>query len=103
MTITQKKISEKETAFLDEILNFEFYNLEHPGNTLQFSFGPSNNIKNYHFEHGKRYKYSRRIVNHIESKGPANWTLRPDGSGNLNAVKEGNVSRFQCKIIFSED
>jgi hypothetical protein len=97
-----KKISDKEQAWLDEEVTFEFYNIEEPGSDLQFSFGPANNIKNYHLKHGQRYKYPRRVVNHIESKGPGNWALRPDGQGGTNAVKEGIKPRFQCKIIFDQ-
>lgn len=101
MTTTVKKISEKEQAFLDEELEFEFFNIEEPGLQHEFSYGPTNNIKHYKLQHGHRYKLPRRVINHIESKGPSNWTLRPDGSGNMHTVKEGNKPRFQCKIIFS--
>lgn len=101
-TVATKKISDKEQAWLDEEVEFEFYNIEEPGCDHTFSYGPTNNIKTYHLKHGNRYKYPRRIVNHIESKGPANWALRPDGSGGTNAVKEGIRPRFQCKIIFSQ-
>lgn len=96
-----KKVNDKEQAWLDEELEFEFYNIEQPGVMHEFSYGPANNVKNYKLYHGHRYKFPRRLINHIESKGPGNWVLRPDGHGNMNAQKEGIQPRFQCKIIFS--
>jgi|ERR1051325_3521371 hypothetical protein len=100
-TVANKKISEKEQAWLDEEVDFEFFNIEEPGVDHTFSFGPSNNVKIYTLKHGHKYKYPRRIVNHIESKGPGNWATRPDGRGGSMTVKEGIRPRFQCKIIFS--
>lgn len=97
-----KKISEKEQAFLDEEVEFEFYNIEEPGVMHQFSYGPANNVKDYKLIHGQRYRLPRRVLNHIESKGPANWALRPDGRGGTHPVKEGIRPRFQCRIVFSQ-
>lgn len=98
----RNKVNEKEQAWLDEEVEFEFFNIEEPGSEITFSYGPANNIKTYTLKHGQRYKYPRRIVNHIESKGPSNWATRPDGRGGSMVVREGNFPRFQCKIIFSQ-
>lgn len=96
-----KKISDKEKAYLDEEVEIEFYNIEEPGVSLEFSYGPANDIKNYKLLHGGKHRLTRRVVQHIESKGPANWVMRPDGLGSSMAVKEGSRPRFQCRVLFS--
>lgn len=102
MTVaTKNKINEKEQEWLNEEVEFEFFNIEEPGSSLTFSYGPANNIKTYTLRHGDRYKYARRLINHVESKGPSNWVSRPDGRGGNMIVREGNFPRFQCKIVFT--
>lgn len=101
-TAAVRRVSEKEQNFMNEELDFEFYNIEEPGVMHSFSYGPANNVKSYKLFHGGKYRYPRYLINHIESKGPANWQYSPDGSGNMRATKQGNKPRFQCRIIFSQ-
>lgn len=100
MTAT-KKLSDKEQAFLDEEVEFEFYNIEEPGVSHEFDYGPSNNIKHYVLHHGQRYRYPRKIVNHIETKGPSQWEMTPDGQGRMQKRKIGMSPRFQCRVVYS--
>lgn len=92
-----KKLSEKEQNYLNEEIEFEFYNTEEPGMMHTFSYGPSNSVKTYTLFHGGRYRLPRHIVHHLESKGTTNWAFRPDGTGSMGKMKEGIKPRFQCR------
>lgn len=95
-----KDKKERQKEWLEEMVTFEFFNLKEPGVPLKFSYGPTNNMKDYTLLHGGKYTYPREIVKHIESKQVPIWKYRPDGSGNIIKQLEGYDSRFQCRQLF---
>lgn len=96
----KRKLSEGEEAYLRELVNYEFQNLEEPGLSHQFSYGNAQNKHTFTFEHGKRYKVPRFIARHVESRGTPIWKWISDGSGQMVKELKGTKSRFQMREVF---
>lgn len=92
---TEPKVSRR----IDEEAYFEFYNLEEPGLVQKFSYGTTKNYKKYTFFHGEKYKVSREIAEHVESRQTPIWGYRPDGSGRLEKHLKGYKPRFQMREV----
>jgi len=97
----KKNISAKEKDWLDEEVDVEFYNLEEPGMILKFPYGTTKNFKNYTLLHGGKYKLSRKVVNHIESRQTPIYKWQPDGTGQMTKKLTGMKPRFQCRQVFA--
>jgi hypothetical protein len=95
-----KSAKEREKEWLKEEIHFEFFNLEEPGVPLKFSFGPTQNVEKHTLLHGGRYKKSRAVVQHIESRQTPIWNYMPNGSGQMEKSLKGYKSRFQCRQVF---
>lgn len=98
---TRTKISDKEQKWLDEEIEVEFLNMEEPGISVKFVHGSTNNAKKYHLFHGGKYKLSRNVVKHLESRSVPMWKWRPDGQGSMHKQIIGTKPRFQCRQIMS--
>lgn len=98
--VPAKAISDKEKQWLDEVVDFEFYNLEEPGLMNKFPFGTTKNFKVYTLFHGAKYKLPRRVVQHIESRQTPMWKWQPDGQGGMRKQLMGSKPRFQCRQVF---
>ncbi len=96
-----KVVSDREKEWLDEEINIEFYNIEEPGVMNKFSFGTTKNFKTYTLFHGGKYKLSRRVVQHIESRQTPIWKWTPDGLGGMQKQLSGSKPRFQCRQAFA--
>ena len=96
--IKDKKQREKE--WLEEEVYFEFFNLEEPGTLAKFSFGSTRNPERHTLLHGGKYRKTRALVRHLESRQTPIWGYKPDGRGIMNKNLEGYKSRFQCKQLF---
>ena len=92
--------SDKEEAFLREVCEFEFFNIEEPGVSVRFPYGNSKNHHNFTLFHGGKYKLPRFLARHIESRSTPMWDWRPDGTGKLIKKKIGDNPRFQMRQIF---
>ncbi len=92
--------SEKEEAFLRELCEYEFMNLEEPGLSISFCYGNAKNKEDFTFFHGGKYKLPRFIARHMESCSKPIWKWRPDGTGRMNKQKIGNDPRFQMRQTF---
>jgi hypothetical protein len=84
----------------DEIISFEFMNLEEPGVPIKFVFGKMPRPQKYTLLHGGKYKLPRTVVNHIESRQMPIWKYTPDGEGRMAKRLTGYKSRFQCRQLF---
>lgn len=93
--------SEKEEAFLREICEYEFINLEEPGLTMKFTYGDAKNKEDITLFHGGKYKLPRFIARHLESCSKPIWKWRPDGTGRMNKQKIGDDPRFQMRQTFA--
>lgn len=93
--------SEKEEAFLREVCEYEFMNLEEPGLSINFTYGDAKNKEDFQFFHGGKYKLPRFIARHMESCSKPIWKWRPDGTGRMNKEKVGNDPRFQMRQTFA--
>jgi hypothetical protein len=96
--VKDKKDRQKE--WLEEMITFEFFNLEEQGAPLKFSYGSTKDAKKYLLLHGGKYTYPREIVNHIESRKTPLWSYKPDGNGMMQKALNGYKSRFQCRQVF---
>lgn len=95
-----KDKKERQKDWLEEIIHFEFFNLEEPGVPLKFSFGPAGKAETYTLLHGGKYYYPREIIKHLESRQVPIWGYKPDGRGVMSKALEGYKSRFQCRQLF---
>ena len=93
--------SEKEEAFLREVCEYEFMNLEEPGLSIKFCYGNAKNKENFTFFHGAKYKLPRFMARHMENCTKPIWKWRPDGTGRMNKQKIGNDPRFQMRQTFA--
>ena len=100
--VGKKPTSEKEEAFLREICEFEFMNIEEAGLTHKFTYGSTKKQHNFTMMHGGKYKLPRFIARHVESCATPLWDWRPDGTGRLEKKYMGNKPRFQMRQVFSE-
>ena len=94
--------NEKEEKYLNEILPFEFYNIEEPGLTHKFPYGNTRKMKNFTFFHGATYHVPRHVARHLESCSTPIWDYRPDGQGRMAKQKVGDKPRFQMRQKFGE-
>jgi len=76
-------------------------NLEEPGLNIKFVYGSTNGAQKYELMHGGKYKLSREVVNHIESRQTPIWSYRPDGTGMMRKELTGYKPRFQCRQVFA--
>jgi hypothetical protein len=97
-----KKTSPNESNWLDEEVYIEFYNVEEPGLTQKFSYGPTKNAKTYTLFHGGKYHLPRRVVQHLQSRSTPIYKFIPDGYGIMQKQMMGSKPRFQCREIFEE-
>ncbi len=95
-----KDKKERQKEWLEEMITFEFYNLEEPGVPLPFSHGPTTNTKRYTLIHGGKYTYPRSLIQHLESRQTPIWGYKPNGDGKMEKTLKGYKSRFQCRQIF---
>lgn len=94
--------NEKEEAFLREICEFEFVNVEEPGLSQQFPYGNTKKYHRFFLMHGGRYKLPRFIARWIESRSTPIWDYRPDGKGGLKKTLIGRNPRFQMRQVYGE-
>ena len=86
---------------LEKICEFEFYNIEEPGLSLQFSYGPTTKPTKYKMWHGQKYKVPRKVAEHIETRQTPMWGYRPNGEGKMIKALIGWKSRFQMREVRS--
>ena len=111
----QTELEEKSVKTVDEVLehedkaNFkpqdekilvEFYNIEEPGVPIKFAYGPTKKIEKFHLMHGGKYKLSREIIKHLETRQSPMYKYQPDGTGRQTKVLTGYRSRFQCRQVW---
>jgi hypothetical protein len=96
----QKDKEDRKKEWLEEMVPFEFMNLEEPGVPIKFSYGPTNKPKTYYMMHGGKYTYPRKIMKHLESRQIPIWGYKPDGNGRMEKTLKGYKSRFQCRQTF---
>ena len=92
---------EKEAKFLKEICEFEFYNLEEPGLSIQFPYGNTRYQHNFKLFHGGKYRIPRHVARHLESRCTPIWDWRPDGTGRMQKQRVGDKPRFQMRQVYS--
>ena len=92
--------SEKEKAFLKEMCEYEFYNLEEAGLSMKFPYGNTRNYHNFIFFHGAKYRLPRFIARHIESCSTPIWEWRPNGTGSMEKKQVGNKPRFRMSQVY---
>ena len=95
-----KSEAERKKEWMAEEIAIEFMNLEEPGMIQKFVYGPTNKAKTYTLFHGGKYKLSREVVQHIESRQTPIWNYRPNGIGGMEKELTGHKSRFQCRQTF---
>jgi len=91
--------SESGKEYLKEERTYEFYNLEEPGLSVKFSYGPTNSPKRYVFWHGQKYKVPVEVAEHIERSQTPIWAWRPDGTGSMVKQMSGWKPRFQMREV----
>lgn len=94
-------LSEQEQIWLDEEIEVEFYNIEEPGVMNKFSFGSTKDYTDYALFHGAKYKLTRKVIKHIESRQTPLWDYVPDGQGKMIKKLSGWKPRFQCRQVFA--
>ena len=99
--VGDKPKSEKEEAYLKEICQFEFYNLEEPGLSITFPYGDTKKKHNFKFFHGNKYYVPRHVARHLESRSTPIWSWRPNGIGGMEKQRVGDKPRFQMRQIFA--
>ena len=92
--------SEKEEAFLREVCEFEFMNIEEAGLSHRFPYGNAKRNHNFTLFHGGKYTLPRFIAQWIESRNTPIWDWRPNGEGGMTKKLIGNNSRFQMRQVF---
>lgn len=98
--VREQPKSEKEEAFLREVCEYEFMNLEDPGLSILFPYGSAENNTKFKFFHGGKYKLPRFIARHVENCSKPILKWRPDGNGKLNKQQIGTEPRFQMRQTF---
>ncbi len=94
--------NEKEAEYLNEVCEFEFYNLEQPGLEIKFPYGSTNKRHTFTFAHGKRYSIPRHVARHVESCATPikQFAHSPDGRSRSVQIV-GQKPRFQMRHIYS--
>ncbi len=92
---------DKEKKFLQEMCEYEFYNLEEPGLLQSFPYGSTNNKMDFKFLHGGKYRVPRHVARHIEDRHTPIWEWRPDGTGAMKKQKTGVKPRFQMRQVYA--
>lgn len=90
---------EEKASWKKEEVYYEFYNLEEPGLMQKFVYGTTKKFKKYTFFHGEKYKITREVAQHVESRQTPLWGYKPDGSGRLQKHLNGWKSRFQMREV----
>lgn len=99
--VGEKPKSDREEAYLKEICQYEFYNLEEPGLSITFPYGDTRRKHNFKFFHGGKYLVPRHVARHLESRSTPIWAWRPDGLGSMNKQRVGDKPRFQMRQVFA--
>lgn len=99
--LLEKKQEKSSTNPLKEIRTYEFYNIEEPGLSVKFVYGPTTNPKRYSFMHGQRVQTTVEVAEHVESRQTPIWKWRPDGKGSLIKELTGWKPRFQMREVRS--
>lgn len=94
--------TEREEAFLREVCEFEFNNLEEPGLSHKWVMGNTKNNFTFHFFHGGKYRVPRFVARHLEECTTPLWKWLPDGTGRMDKKLVGTKSRFQMKQTFAD-
>ena len=92
--------NEKEEKHLKEICEYEFYNSEEPGVTIQFPYGSTKNNFTFTLKHGEKYKVPRHIARHLESCTTPIYWWKSNGAGAMVKTLKGIKSRFQMRQVF---
>lgn len=95
-----KDHKDRQKEWLNEMITFEFFNLEEAGVPLKFAHGPTNNTVTYTLLHGGKYTYPRSLIRHLESRQTPIWGYKPNGDGQMEKTLKGYKSRFQCRQLF---
>lgn len=93
--------NEREAKYLNEICEYEFYNLEETGTPLKFPYGSTTRKANFYFMHGGKYKVPRHVARHIESRSTPRYEWRPNGMGGMEKTRIGDKPRFQMRQMFA--
>ena len=94
-----------EFDFLSEKVMIQFYNLEQPGNSAHFVYGPANAPTRIDIDHGEQRELTRGEIRYIESRQtPIKEYERDSGDARgpkkkRKAIVVGWKSRFQCREI----
>lgn len=91
----------RKAAWLEEVRNYEFLNLEQPGLMQKFPYGTTKNHKVYTLFHGGTYPLPRKVAMHLESCRVPLWKWTPDGQGKMVKTSAGSQPRFQCREVYS--
>jgi hypothetical protein len=91
---------EKERKHLNEILKYEFMNLEEPGMFLKFPYGSTKRKVNFTLQHGGKYRLPRHVARHLGNCSKPIWDWRPDGSGKMTKQRIGDKPRFQLREVY---
>jgi hypothetical protein len=97
--VSPQSVSKK--AWLQELVTFEFLNIECPGVLLPFTYGSTKNPKKYRLFHGAIYTLPREIKIHIETRQTPIWDWMPDGTGKMHKKYMGSNNRFICREVFN--
>jgi len=92
--------SASKKAWLEELVTFEFLNIECPGVLQKFNYGSTKNNKKYILFHGETYTLPREIKIHIETRQTPIWDWVPDGTGKMHKKYMGSTNRFLCRDVF---
>lgn len=99
LDLLDAKSKSNEEFVAPKVKTYEFYNLEEPGLSIKFPYGPSTNIKKYHLFHGGKHDLPEEVVRHVESCQTPMWAYRPDGNGQMVKQLTGWKSRFQLRQV----
>lgn len=92
--------NEKEEKHLKEICEYEFYNSEEPGVSIQFPYGSTKNNMTFTIKHGEKLKAPRHVARHLESCMTPIYCWRSNGAGAMVKTLNGVKSRFQMRPVF---
>lgn len=92
---------DKEEAFLREICEYEFSNVEEPGLMVTFPYGNTRQSASIKLFHGGKYKLPRFLARHVDTRSTPIWKWRPDGTGSMHKELVGTKSRFQMRQVYS--
>lgn len=102
---TRKKAEE---AWLREVKNYEFHNVEQPGNSLTFTYGDTKNSMRFVLHHGAKVRLPRHVAMHCESIGRPIYEMdgyQGDKRGEMMVVQNnkrliGRAPRFMLREQF---